>query len=262
MSRKSSSQEFSMLVGSAIVLGVALLLLLLSLSPLASAEPPDLINPHSRAFLDSLDGQQRKVLKEELRQHLTRFTSSEDLDAVPYHQIYLGVLLDLLMKPALAAQLSEPDRKLVVNLPLPGHRQFAARSRPAMAAACRVIEGPSAANPAAAAQAVQALQRARHQINRWLDNYYRQALAGLSQPGRELVTGQVEKLRDGDVLVATELDLAGLSFTRPRFVQAFLLDTCQNSVRRWREHPDSDATLGDQLIADFERGAVQIYQPQ
>ncbi len=260
MSRETPSTDFSLLAGSVIALCVALLLWLAV--PLTWAANPADPNPHTRAYIQGLGHQERAELQQSLRENLIRKSSREDLDIIPAHLVYHSIFLDMLMQPALRAALPQQDRQLIDSLPAHDHRKFATGTRNAMTAACTVIDRLSQHSPAAAYQAVQAFKRAQRQVSERLDKHYQQVLNELTETGRNLVVEEAEKLRNSDLLVHAEIDLETLSFARPEFTLAFLQDACDNSSQLLANGNWTSRTLGDQLADDYDRGAVQIFQPR
>lgn len=251
---------FALLVRSATTLSVALTLM--AAIPATSAAPPGKSEPHTRAHLQHLSSDERQALRQFLQENLHRVSSKDNLDAIPPNQVYHSVFLDMLLNPSLVAGLPLADRELIESLPAPNDKQFAAETKGAMAAACRVIDRLSAGNPAAAQLAARAYQRAHETLNARLDRHYGKALNSLSDTGRDLVAQEVQRLMNDDSLVYTEIDLEAMSFAQPGFVVAFLQDTCQNSEQMLDQSMAGSRTLGNQLTEDFDRGAVQLFQPQ
>jgi len=154
------------------------------------------------------------------------------------------------------------DRALIDSLPAHDDRRFAEQFDRELAATCRVIDRLPPASPAAVAQAVRAYHQAQRQIAARLDRHYDEVLSRLSPQGQALVEAEIATLVAEDSLVNASLDFDALSFSEPDFLVAFFKDTCANSERHRSSVRYQARNLRDQLDADIDRGAVQVYQPQ
>lgn len=260
MSKPATRPPLALLVRSAISLSVALTLTA-AVSGTAAA-PPEKPQPHTLTYLQHLNPDERQSLRQLLHQNLRRATGKDNQGAIPLNQVYQNVFLDMLLIPGLLAGLPLADRRLIESLPAHNDKQFAAQTKSTVAAACRVIDRLPTGSPASAQLAARAYQRAQDTLNARLDSHYRQVLEKLSETGRKLVASEVQKLMSDDSLVYTEIDLQAMSFDQPGFVVAFLQDTCQNSEQMLDQSMAESRTLGNQLADDFDRGAVQMFQPQ
>lgn len=230
--------------------------------PVAQAAQDAKPNPHTRALTERLDPQQKVVLRGALQQALIRSRSGDRLAAIPPHQVYHTVFLDLLLDPAAMVTLPAADRALIDSLPAHDDRRFAEQFDRELAATCRVIDRLPPRSPAAAAQAVRAYRQAQRQIAARLDRHYDEVLSRLSPTGQALVEAEIAALVAEDSLVHASLDFDALSFSEPEFVVAFFKDTCANNEQHRSSARYQARNLRDQLDADIERGAVQVFQPQ
>jgi len=260
MSRESIHLEFSLLVGNALALLVAFLLLLFV--PAARAAQNGESDPYTRALIRGLDNSGKAALRRSFQKAFVRVHSGEQSGVIPAHILHHTLFLDLLLKPGAMAGLPPADRQIINSLPAHDDARFAEEFHVALANACRVIGRLPIDSPAAATQASRAFQQAQRKMDARLDRHYEEVLGQLSSLGRALVTARMAEIDDGDSLVYTTLDLNVLSFSEPAFLLAFLKDTCINSEQIHRAAKPRARALRDQLGDDFDRGGVQFYQPQ
>jgi|GEM_PF-2742164 len=260
------SSEFAMMVGTAITF-IASLLLLICL-PVTYADKPAAQVDSDRLtseYVRNLDQQQRSLLLESLSKSLNRSSSRDNRDswaAVPDHQIYHAVFLEILINPLLSASLPVQDLELIRALPAHSNQRFVSIAQDSMEGACRIIKRSNTASAAAVNLAANRIRQAQRQVTRELDRHYREQLIKLTDTGKALVGSEYDKLVEQDNLVYTELDLEALGFTQPEFVFAFLQDSCANAERLLPVLATDQHTLQDQLENDYLKGAVQLFQHQ
>jgi hypothetical protein len=257
------SSDFSLVSGSAIFFAVGLVLLLCL--PVAAANQPSettRTDLHTSRYLGSLGPDQRRLLQDAISRSVRSVSSKDDAAAIPDHQVYHGIFLDILMNPALSAGLPAVDLELIGALPNHADRRFVSVAREAMASACKVIERNETVSPAAVNRAIGGIRQAREKVSDQLDRHYRNVIDRLTEAGQQLVASAYERLIGQDSLVYVELDFDALGFSDPEFVLAFLQDSCANAEPVFAALATEHRTLREQLETDYSAGALQYFQPR
>jgi hypothetical protein len=263
MRKDSVSSDFSLLSGSAVFFVAALVLLLCI--PVAFATPlpePARSDRHTSRLLSALTQDERRALQDAIGRSVLSVSSKDNVNAIPDHQVYHGIFLDILMNPLLSAGLPAADLELIGALPSHEDRRFVSIAREAMTSACKVIEGNKTAAPATVNLATKGIRQAQEKVSDQLDRHYRNAINRLTNAGQQLVASEYERLIEQDSLYYVELDLDTLGFSRPEFVFAFLQDSCASAERVFTVIATEHRTLKDQLETDYSKGALHYFQPR
>ncbi|MBT8145573.1 MAG: hypothetical protein KJN90_01900 [Gammaproteobacteria bacterium] len=122
MSKDTRTSDYAMGI-SAFVAFVTALILILFLPlvhaavpenvPADSARPDRLTSDH----VGRLAQDQLRALQQSIRSSINRFSSKDNVAAIPDYQIYHTIFLELMMKPLLAAGLPTQDLELLRDLP-------------------------------------------------------------------------------------------------------------------------------------------------
>lgn len=156
--------------------------------------------------------------------HTTVILSSEDINAIPLHEVYRTVLLKILGHPALLSQFPKADIEILSSLPDHTDSSFRRPLNTDLRQACLEIENKL--DSSHASDLVSIFLEAEQKHEQRLYDHYQSVINSLSSRGIMLINYRIEALSKGNSLAHAETDYVALSSELPDLMKERLISGC------------------------------------
>lgn len=185
--------------------------------------------------------------------------SSDDISAIPPHEVLHLIFLQVFMSPDFAAKFSEEDMEIINNLPSHDDVRFARHARNSLNSACGKINRIRGNQISAAIEIANEFELAKKSINSQLATHYGAVFESLSGQGKALVLDKVSILSQTDSISYSDLDFNKLSREVPEYSSDFIRNSCQKLSNSAALNHDREAYLRDSFANAVQNGTAIVH---